>query len=179
MKDWLNILNEAGEISLSNVPDYEEGWQNYDDMAAGVADKAEQAAASAGEARENFEEAAETVEETTPAMPEAGEGVQKPGQALYDAYAGVLSELDALIASKDYNIVFTADGGQAIHTIQTIETDAGTVTRDRTIFFDVNGNVVSVLDTLNTQAGQVAETRQINYTANGDIANIAVVRASA
>lgn len=179
MKDWLYILNEAGEISLSNVPDYEEGWQNYDDMAAGVAKEAQQAADNAEEAKENFEEAAEVVKETTPGMPVAGEGVQKPGQALYDAYAGVLSELDALIASKDYTITFNADGWPAIHTIEAVDNASDRVTHERTIQFNANGDVLYSLDVLRNKAGEVAETRQINYTANGDIANIAVVRADA
>ena len=50
MKDWLDILNEIGEIHINNVPDYEEGWQNVDDLVDSVADKAEQTAQSAEQA---------------------------------------------------------------------------------------------------------------------------------
>lgn len=71
MKDWLYMLNELGEIEIQNVPDVEGGWQEYDDMVDGIAEKAEQAKENAEEAKENLEDAAETVQETKPAMPES------------------------------------------------------------------------------------------------------------
>lgn len=186
MKGWLDILNEIGEISLVNVPDYEEGWQNYDDMVDGVADKAEKAAESAEEAKDNLEEASKTVTETTaPGLPEPveggeGGGMQNPGKALYDEYASVLSELDALIASKDYTIVFDAKGDPAIRTIQVIENDANVASRERTITFDPQtGGVVQIIDVLKDHADNAAETRIIHFNADGTIKDIGIVKSKA
>lgn len=183
MKDWLNILNEAGEISLSKVPDYEEGWQNYDDMVDGVADKAEKAAESAEEAKDSLEEASETVTQTTaPGLPEPVEGsvIQNPGKALYDEYASVLGELDALIASKDYTIVFDANGDPAMQTIQAINNDANVASRERTITFDPQtGGVVQIIDVLKDHADNAAETRTIHFEADGSIKDIDIVKRNA
>lgn len=186
MKNWLNMLNELGEIEIQNVPDVEGGWQEYDDMVDGVAEKAEKAAESAQEAKESLEDAAETVQETKPALPEGqggggeGGGTENKAQALLDEYNRVLTELDALVASKDYTITFTADGNAAIYTIQTIDNNADVASRERTITFDPQtGGVVQIIDVIKDHADQVAETRTIKYKADGTIDNITITRQNA
>lgn len=185
MKQILDFLNEIGMISLTNVPDVAEGWQNYKDWAADAAESAGEAAESMGEAADSAEQAAEETpdvegsKESMDAVTQAANGAAEAAKAAYDEYEKLFQQIDALVASRDYTITFDADGNPAIHTIETIETDAGLVTRERTIQFDVNGNVVSILDTITTQANNAAETRTIHYNADGSIAKIEVVRQSA
>lgn len=118
--------------------------------------------------------AAERVTETGGNLPNAGEGAggdsaggEKPGQALLDQYSKILEDLDGIVASHDYNIIFTADGTPAIQIAQNVEEDANIASRERTIIFGVNGNVVTVIDVLKNKADEVAETREIHYKADG------------
>ena len=113
-------------------------------------------------------------------MTGAGTGTDNKAQALLDEYNRVLAELDALVASKDYTITFTADGNAAIYTIQTIDNNADVASRERTIKFDPQtGGVVQIIDVIKDHADQVAETRTITYKADGTIDKIDVVRANA
>ena len=185
MKQWLDLLNEIGMIDLMNVPDVEEGWQNYRDWAADAAE-------SAADAEESMQEAADAAEKTAQASPdvesskegydataEAANKAAEAAKAAYEEYENLFTQIDELIASKDYTITFNANGAPAITTIQTIETDAGTVTRERTIQFNVDGTIDYVLDTLKDEAGEVAQTRTIHYNADGTISKIEVVMAQA
>lgn len=113
-------------------------------------------------------------------MTGTGNGSDNKAQALLDEYNRVLAELDALVASKDYTITFTADGTPAITTIQTVENDANIASRERTITFDPQtGGVVQIIDVIKDHADKVAETRTITYKADGTIDKIDVVRANA
>ena len=185
MKQWLDLLNEIGMIDLMNVPDVEEGWQNYKDWAADAAE-------SAADAEESMQEAADAAEKTAQASPdvesskegydataEAANKAAEAAKAAYEEYENLFAQIDELIASKDYTITFNANGDPAITTIQTIETDAGTVTRERTIQFNVDGTIDYVLDVLKDEAGEVAEARTIHYNADGTISYIDVVMAQA
>ena len=172
MKDWLYLLNEIGEVEIQNVPDVEEGWQNYNDLIENTAENAEQAKKSAETTKETLEEAAETVEDTK--LPDLSEGAggQNAAQELLDQYKDIIAQIDEIVQSGNYEITFTANGAPAVTTIQTVEGQANIASRERTIQFDVNGNVVSVLDVLKNEAGEVAETREIHYDVDGNVTSI-------
>ena len=177
MKQWLDLLNEIDMITLTNVPDVEKGWQNYKDWAADAAESAEAAAESMQEATDAAEKTVEEVSEadfskaSVGATEQAANNASAAAQAMYDEYSDILGKIKELIAGP-YDLTFTTNGAVVINTIDIIETEAGQLTRERTIEFDVNGNVVSVLDVLKDEAGEVAGTRTIHYNADGTISYI-------
>ena len=177
MKQWLDFLNEIGMIELKNVPDVEEGWQNYKDWAA-------DAAKSAGEAAESMEEATDAAEKSTEtdffkdspeAATEAANNAREAAQAIYDEYNGILSGLSA----NDYTVTILADGGQVWTVTQSVDTALGTVERTRRVHFDADGNVTGLEEVeINIETG-VRTDRSITYYANGNMQTFTEVETQA
>ena len=171
MKQWLDFLNEIGMIELKNVPDVEEGWQNYKDWAASAAESAEEAAESMGDAKEAAESAAEETPEvdfskqSVDAVNEAANGAREAAQAIYDEYNSVLSGL----SEADYTVTINANGDQVWTVTEEVETEVGHVTRTREITFDADGNVIGLHEVdINIDEG-VRTERTVTFNAEGNI----------
>ena len=181
MKQWLDFMNETGQLQITKVP---EGWQDLDDWAEETAEATESAAESMEQARESAEQATgeqpETPAEETKNVAEAYKEVANAEtnfamQAAADAeivkaaYAGLAETLDS-IDWDGYTLTIGANGEEVYTTIQTIESEAGVVTRTRTITFGVDGNAYQAIHDVEVTADGVVKERDITYNANGDIA---------
>ena len=178
MKQWLDFLNEIGMIDLTNVPDVEEGWQNYKDWAADAADSAREAADSMGEAADAAEKSTEEAEFTKvipEAATEAANNAREAAEAIYNEYNDVLSGLSA----NDYTITIMADGSQVWTVTQSVDTALGTVERTRRIYFDADGNVTGLEEVeINIETG-VRTDRRITYYADGSMESFTEVETQA
>ena len=193
-KQWLDLLNEIGAIELTNVPDVEEGWQNYNDFveqsAEGaeenaqamqdVADASQQAASAQEDAAAAVQEGADAVADATNAHMEAinaadearaaAAEAKKSAEELYAQYSQLASELNE-IAHGDYTLIFDAKTGESYATtVRKVETDTGEIERTYYLYFDADGKLANQkIIEIETLADGTERQRTIVYDAHGNM----------